>query len=134
MIASPITAAYVRGVGELDALRAEVDRLRAENSRLTRLLRLSPKEAQPPGPAQAAFFEAPPGTVNAGSAPAEKVAFFAALFGARRDRDYLPLTAEVLTAHLSGQHHLGGLDPALVLGYGKPADSGVVAAVRLLRR
>ncbi len=117
----------------------ELARLRAENARLLRLLKLTQREAAPPGPAQAGFFEAPPGPVHAGSPPEVKVAFFGALFAARTDiyaarwdnartgqkgwlpavrggwrkgvrhsdRDYLPLTAEVLAAHLSGQMHIG---------------------------
>jgi hypothetical protein len=127
------------GLEELAGLRALVERLRADNSRLLRLLQLSPEEARLPGPAQAGWFEAAPGPVWAGSVAGEKVAFFAALFGARtdvyalrwesarsgrsgwspavrggwrkgvrhEDRDYLPLTAEVITAHLSGELHLG---------------------------
>lgn len=125
--------------GELGDLRELVGRLRAENARLLRLLELSPREAAAPGPAQAGWFDASPGPVHAGTAAEDKVAFFAALFAARkdvyalrwdnertgrggwlptvrggwrkgvphRDRDYLPLTAEVITAHLSGQVHLG---------------------------
>jgi superfamily II DNA or RNA helicase len=121
------------------ALTAELASLRAENARLLRLLKLTRREAVPPGPAQAGFFEAPPGAVHAGSPPEVKVAFFGALFAARTDlyavrwenartgqkgwlpavrggwrkgvphaeRDYLPLTAGVLSAHLSGQMHLG---------------------------
>ena len=121
------------------AVAAELRRLRAENARLLRLLELTPEQAAPPGPAQAGFFEAPPGPVHASSAPQEKVAFFGALFAARTDvyavrydnrrtgrtgwvpamrggfrkgvphaeRDYLPLTAEVLAAHLSGKMHIG---------------------------
>lgn len=46
-----------------DAVPAEVAwelaRLRAENARLLRLLKLTGREAEPPGPAQAGFFEAP---------------------------------------------------------------------------
>jgi superfamily II DNA or RNA helicase len=126
--------------GKLPAgVAAELSRLRAENARLLRLLRMTPTEAAPPGPAQAGYFEAPPGPVHAGSAPEAKVAFFGALFAARTDtyavryenrragragwvpavrggwrkgiphaeRDYLPLTAEVLAAHLSGKLHIG---------------------------
>jgi superfamily II DNA or RNA helicase len=121
------------------AVAAELRRLRAENARLLRLLELTPREAAPPGPAQAGFFEAPPGPVHANSPAEEKVAFFGALFAARTDiyairydnlhtgktgwvpamrggfrkgvprseRDYLPLTAEVLAAHLSGKMHVG---------------------------
>src|SRR5215471_17808427 len=117
------------------ALTAELASLRAENARLLRLLKLTRREAAPPGPAQAGFFEAPPGAVHAGSPPEVKVAFFGALFAARTDlyavrwenartgqkgwfpavrggwrkgvphaeRDYLPLTAGVLSAHLSGR-------------------------------
>lgn len=122
--------------GDVAALTAELTSLRAENARLLKLTR---REATPPGPAQAGFFEAPPGAVHAGSPPEVKVAFFGALFAARTDlyavrwenartgqkgwlpavrggwrkgvphaeRDYLPLTAGVLSAHLSGQMHLG---------------------------
>lgn len=125
--------------GNVAVLTAELTSLRAENARLLRLLKLTRREAAPPGPAQAGFFEAPPGAVHAGSPPEAKVAFFGALFAARTDlyavrwenartgqkgwlpavrggwrkgvphaeRDYLPLTAGVLSAHLSGQMHLG---------------------------
>jgi superfamily II DNA or RNA helicase len=120
-------------------LVAELDRLRAENARLLRLLKLTPEQAALPRPGQAGLFEAPPGPVHGGSSPAEKVAFFDALFAARTDvyatrfdnrrtgkagwvpaarggfrrgvphaeRDYLPLTAEVLAAHLTGRKHIG---------------------------
>ena len=106
---------------------------------MLRLLKLTQREAAPPGPAQAGFFDAPPGPVHAGSPPKVKVAFFGALFAARTDiyavrwenvrtgqkgwlpavrggwrkgiphaeRDYLPLSAEVLSAHLSGEMHIG---------------------------
>ena len=67
------------------AVEAELARLRAENARLLRLLRLTPQQAAPPGPAQAAYFEAPPGLVHDGSSPEAKVAFFGALFAARAD-------------------------------------------------
>jgi superfamily II DNA or RNA helicase len=67
------------------AVEAELARLRAENARLLRLLRLIPQQAAPPGPAQAAYFEAPPGLVHDGSSPEAKVAFFGALFAARAD-------------------------------------------------
>ena len=56
-------------------------RLRAENARL---LKLTPQQAAPPGPAQAAYFEAPPGLVNDRSSPQAEVAFYAALFVSRR--------------------------------------------------
>ena len=117
----------------------ELAELRAENARLLRLLKLTRREAAAPGPAQAGFFEAPPGPVHAGSPAEAKVALFGAMFAARTDiyavrwenaragragwlpavrggwrkgvphaeRDYLPLTAEVLAAHLSGQAHIG---------------------------
>jgi hypothetical protein len=117
----------------------ELAELRAENARLRRLLKLSRAEAAPPGPAQAGFFDAPPGSVHAGSPPEAKVAFFGRLFAARTDiyaarwenartgragwlpavrggwrkgvphaeQEYLPLTAEVLAAHLSGKTHVG---------------------------
>ena len=103
-----------------------------------RLLKLTPRQAAPPGPAQAGFFEAPPGPVHDESPQDAKVAFFGALFaarptstrsggrirgpgsrlapgGARRvaqgsphaERNYLPLTPEVLAAHLKGEVHVG---------------------------
>jgi superfamily II DNA or RNA helicase len=67
------------------AVEAELARLRAENARLLKLLRLTPRQAAPPGPAQAAFFEAPPGVVHHRSPQDAKVAFFGALFAARTD-------------------------------------------------
>jgi hypothetical protein len=66
-------------------VEAELARLRAENARLLRLLKMTPEQAAPPGPGQAAFFEAPPGLVDDGSPPEVKVAFFGALFAARTD-------------------------------------------------
>jgi superfamily II DNA or RNA helicase len=124
---------------DLAALTAELASLRAENGRLLRLLKLTRREAMPPGQVQTGLFDAPPGIVHAGSMPEAKVAFFGAMFAARTDiyavrwenartgqkgwlpavrggwrkgvrhaeRDYLPLTAEVLAAHLSGQMHVG---------------------------
>jgi hypothetical protein len=74
------------GVSEIAAAVAEeLARLRAENARLMRMLKLSPRQAAPPGPAQAGFFEAPPGPVHRDSPPDKKVAFFRALFAARTD-------------------------------------------------
>ena len=73
------------GRADLNALTAELASLRAENARLLRLLKLTQREAAPPGPAQAGLFEAPPGAVHAGSPPEAKVAFFGALFAARTD-------------------------------------------------
>src|SRR5215472_15797114 len=63
----------------------ELAELRTENARLRRLLKLSRAEAAPPGPAQAGFFEAPPGPVRTESPPEAKVALFGALFAARTD-------------------------------------------------
>ena len=45
-------------------VEAELARLRAENARLLKLLNLTSRQAAPPGPSQAAFFEAPPGVVH----------------------------------------------------------------------
>ena len=66
-------------------VEAELARLRTENARLLRLLKLTPEQAAPPGPGQAGFFEAAPGLVDDGSPPEVKVAFFGALFAARTD-------------------------------------------------
>jgi hypothetical protein len=72
-------------VADIPAVEAELARLRAENARLLKLLKLTPQQAAPPGPARAAYFKAPPGMVDDGSAPPQKVAFYAALFAARTD-------------------------------------------------
>jgi hypothetical protein len=56
------------------ALAVELARLRAENARLRRLLKLTQQEAAPPGPWQSGLFEAPPGLVHADSLPEAKVA------------------------------------------------------------
>jgi hypothetical protein len=124
---------------ELAALRDQITKLRSENARLLRLLELTPAEARPPGPVQTGIFDTAPGAVHAGSPPAAKVAFYAAMFAARSDvyavrwenartgrsgwmpavhggwrrgipadqREYLPLTPEVFTAHLSGELEIG---------------------------
>ena len=134
------TVAYGVRVTEIPAaVAAELTRLRAENARLLKMLELSPRQAAPPGPAQAGFFDAPPGPVHKDSPNDAKVAFFRALFAARTDiyatriensrtgwkgwlpavrggwqrgiphekRDYLPLTMDVLAAHLKGEVHVG---------------------------
>lgn len=120
-------------------LARELVELREENARLKRLLKLTDREAAPALGTQTAWFDRAPGPVNAVSPPGAKVAFYAALFGARRDayavrwenqrlgrsgwvpaveggwrkgsppddRRYLPLTPEVLAAHLTGTHHIG---------------------------
>jgi superfamily II DNA or RNA helicase len=66
-------------------VEAELARLRAENIRLRNLLKMTPEQAAPAAPGQAAFFEAPPGMVHNRSPEAAKVAFFGALFAARTD-------------------------------------------------
>jgi superfamily II DNA or RNA helicase len=74
------------GVTEIPAaLGEELARLRKENARLLKMLDLSPRQAAPPGPAQAGFFEAPPGPVHQDSPNDAKVAFFRTLFAARTD-------------------------------------------------
>jgi len=70
---------------DLAALTAELASLRAENGRLLRLLKLTRREAMPPGPVQTGIFDAPPGIVHAGSLPEAKLAFFGAMFAARTD-------------------------------------------------
>jgi hypothetical protein len=70
---------------ELAGLGDQITKLRSENARLLRLLELTPSEACPPGPVQTGIFDAAPGAVHAGSPPAAKVAFYAAMFAARSD-------------------------------------------------
>jgi hypothetical protein len=136
----PERVAYGVGVTEMPAaVAAELARLRAENARLLKMLELSRRQAAPPDPAQAGFFDAPPGPVHKDSPNDAKVAFFRALFAARTDiyatriensrtgwrgwlpavrggwqrgipherRDYLPLTKDVLAAHLKGDARVG---------------------------
>lgn len=71
--------------GEATALVREIAGLRRENARLRKLLRLTGQEAGPAKPMQTALFDRAPGPVDAGSLPADKIAFFMALFGARTD-------------------------------------------------
>lgn len=114
----------------------ELEKLRRENARLRTLLKLTDAEATPPRGAQTAWFDKSPGPVDVSSSPQAKVEFYAALFGARRDvyairwenarsgksgwkpagwrrgstspeQRYLPLTPDVLTAHLTGNVHIG---------------------------
>jgi len=49
---------------ELAELRGQVTQLRSENARLLTLLKLTPGEARPPGPAQTALFDTTPGMVD----------------------------------------------------------------------
>ena len=117
----------------------ELEQLRRENARLRKLLKLTESEAAPARGTQTAWFDRVPGPVDSNSSPDAKVAFYAALFGARRDiyairwenarrgtsgwvpavqggwrkgrtvgeQHYLPLTADVLAAHLTGGIHIG---------------------------
>lgn len=72
-------------VADARLLEREIEELRRENARLKRLLKLTDREAAPAQGSQAAWFDRDPGPVNAQSSPAAKVAFYAALFGARTD-------------------------------------------------
>jgi hypothetical protein len=115
----------------------EVERLRIENRRLERLLGLSGPHPLPEEQARRPLFGGVPGVVNASSAQSDKVLFFLHLFAGREDvhalrwenertgrsgwvpaveggfhrsrqnRSYLPLTDEVITAHLTGTIHAG---------------------------
>ena len=66
-------------------LNRELESLRRENARLRRLLKLTDAELAPAAGTQGAWFDRAPGSVDASSSPQSKVAFYAALFGARRD-------------------------------------------------
>jgi hypothetical protein len=117
----------------------ELEALRRENARLRKLLKLTEAEAAPAQGTQAAWFDRAPGPVDANSPPEAKVAFYTALFRARRDvyalrwenahrgtsgwvpaveggwrkgrqasdQRHLPLTPDVLAAHLTGDIHIG---------------------------
>jgi len=120
----------------VDELTLELARLRAENARLLRLLELTPAQARPPAATQTGLFLDRPGPVSAASSERDKIRFFRALFAARPDvyatrwenartgrsgwmpavaggwrkgtnRPYLPMTDEVVFAHLTGDIHLG---------------------------
>jgi superfamily II DNA or RNA helicase len=122
--------------GDRSELEAELAWLRAENARLLRLLELSPAQARPPGPTQTGIFHEQPGPVTAASSARDKVRFFRSLFAARSDvyatrwenartgrsgwvpavaggwrkgskQPHLPLTGEVIFAHLTGDAHVG---------------------------
>ncbi|GAB3768742.1 TOTE conflict system archaeo-eukaryotic primase domain-containing protein [Microlunatus parietis] len=129
------------GVGPTDdvaQLRRELDRLRAENRRLSRLLELRGQDTEP-GPEQLAAPVDRPGMVTMASPADRKLALFASLFRARTDvyslrwenhrtgrsgwkpavaggwrkgmnsatARRLPLTQEVLAAHLTGDEFIG---------------------------
>jgi hypothetical protein len=116
---------------------AELEALRRENTRLRKLLKLTDAESAPAHGTQTAWFDKAPGPVDNSSSPQVKVAFYAALFGARRDvyavrrnrpgqvkpawypatagrwvkggppPANLPLTPGVLADHLLGRTHIG---------------------------
>jgi len=118
-------------------MSAELEALRWENARLRRLLKLTDAEVAPARGTQTAWFDKAPGPVDNSSSPQAKVAFCAALFGARHDvyavrrnrpgqvkpawypasagrwvkgglpPAYLPLTPAVLADHLLGKTHIG---------------------------
>ncbi len=122
--------------GPFSSPRAELEALRAENSRLRRLLDLTAEQARPPVTAQTGLFLDRPGPVTASSSGPDKVRFFRTLFAARTDvyatrwenartgrsgwspaveggwrkgtnRPYLRLTDRRVEAHLTGEIHLG---------------------------
>ncbi len=114
----------------------ELARLKAENARLLRLLEMTPQQARPPAATQTGLFLQRPGPVSASSSGSDKVRFFRTLFAARPDiyatrwentrtgrsgwvpavaggwrkgsnRPYLPMSDDVVTAHLTGDIHVG---------------------------
>lgn len=58
-------------------LHAELERLRAENARLRKLLKLTDAEAAPARGAHTAWFDTVPGPVDARSSSQAKVEFYA---------------------------------------------------------
>jgi superfamily II DNA or RNA helicase len=122
---------------ELRELRREVERLRAENARLQKLVGVTGPLVSD-RPSQAVLFTPPASAVTSRASAAEKVRLFRTLFAGRDDvyavrwdnarsgrsgwmpaveggwkrersasRNYLPLTEEVVTAHLTGDLHVG---------------------------
>jgi hypothetical protein len=71
-------------VDELAGIRREVERLRAENARLSRLLDLRGQDTTP-APEQLSAPATPPGLVTMDSPTAEKLALFNDRFRARSD-------------------------------------------------
>lgn len=63
----------MRVAGIPEQAEAELARLRAENRRLLSLLKLTPQQAAPPRPGQAAFFEAAPGLVQVAGGSEDRV-------------------------------------------------------------
>lgn len=126
-------------MSSVEKFPGELDSLRADNSRLRRLLRLSEEQARAAAGDQATLTGAPDSPVTMGSNSTDKVRFFFELFRCRTDiyavrwenrRDgrsgwmpavkgywrkgmnradapYLPLTPEVVDAHLRGKAHIG---------------------------
>ena len=122
---------------ELRELRRELGKLRAENARLERLVGLVGPRPLPDEAARSPLFGGLPGAVNRSSSKEDKVTFFRHLFAGRDDvhalrwendrtgrtgwmpaveggfrrgqtnRTYLPLTDDVITAHLAGTIHAG---------------------------
>jgi hypothetical protein len=134
---APVGSAGVAVDGELARLRRELEWLRAENARLSRLLDLRGLDTSP-APEQLSAAVAAPGAVTMASPVADKLALFALLFCARsdvyavrwenartgsgwmpavaggwrkgmdrRNATYLALTAEVVAEHLVGNVFLG---------------------------
>jgi hypothetical protein len=128
---------------EVDQLRRELRRLRAENERLARLLEIQGQDTAP-APEQPVAGLAPSGVVTMDSPAADKLALYADLFSARTDVyavrwengrtgtsgwmpavpggwrkgmdrrsvTHLPLTSQVIAAHLVGEV-FAGLYPLL---------------------
>jgi hypothetical protein len=81
----PLGGAQLSLTDDLDAMRSRIAELEADNAYLRGMLNISELEGTRPGAAPTVMFDAAPGTVTAGSAAREKVAFYASLFRARRD-------------------------------------------------
>lgn len=122
---------------ELRELHRELERLQNENERLARLIGLVGPRPLPDEAPRSPLFGGLPGAVDHSSSPADKVTFFRHLFAGREDvhalrwendrtgragwmpaveggfrrgqtnQTYLPLTDEVITAHLAGAIHAG---------------------------
>jgi len=127
---------FLTAAEEIARLRKELQSIKAENSRLHRLLGVTGRSVVPDQPSQDALFVGTQGRVDAHSPVQRKLALYRTLFAGREDvhalrwenartgkagwvpaveggwrkngpRNYLPLSDDVLASHLTGDTHVG---------------------------